>query len=160
MLYSNEKDSIIYNASNPVLLSALTGKVIKVADGDTITILNPQKKQIKVRLYGIDAPEKKQAYGEKSRKFLDSMIAGKNVTNEEKEARAEDIAKNLSDNKKWHTHGRYINIKILQEDLKLKIENYTDKKEFRANIKEYMKLLKDHIIRLNRRIYFHTKLYK
>lgn len=85
---------------------------------------------------------------------------GINVTKEQKEARAEEIAKNLSDNKKWHTHGRYINIKILQEDLKLKIENYTDKKEFRANIKEYMKLLKDHIIRLNRRIYFHAKLYK
>ncbi|WP_172129645.1 thermonuclease family protein [Campylobacter sp. RM16192] len=65
-------------------LFAFSGKVIKVADGDTITILNSQKQQIKVRLFGIDAPERKQAYGEKSRKFLAEMIAGKNVEVKEK----------------------------------------------------------------------------
>lgn len=65
-------------------LFAIEGKVIKVSDGDTITILNPQKQQVKVRLYGIDAPEKKQAYGNKSRKFLSNLIAGKIVEVKEK----------------------------------------------------------------------------
>ena len=65
-------------------LFALDGKVVKVADGDTITILTDSKEQVKIRLFGIDAPEKKQAYGEKSREFLSSLIAGKIVNIKEK----------------------------------------------------------------------------
>ncbi|WP_169975880.1 thermonuclease family protein [Campylobacter sp. RM16191] len=68
---------------SPTLALALGGKVVKVSDGDTITILQ-DKQQIKVRLYGIDAPEKKQAYGEKSRKFLANLIAGQIVEVKEK----------------------------------------------------------------------------
>ncbi|QCD52826.1 thermonuclease family protein [Campylobacter sp. RM16192] len=67
----------------PTLALALSGKVIKVSDGDTITILQ-NKQQIKVRLFGIDAPEKKQAYGEKSRKFLANLIAGQIIEVREK----------------------------------------------------------------------------
>lgn len=58
---------------------ALEGKVIKVSDGDTITVLDDNKVQHKVRFYGIDAPEKSQPYGEKSRENLASYIAGKYV---------------------------------------------------------------------------------
>ena len=57
----------------------LSGKVVKVVDGDTITLLTAEKKQIKVRLYGIDAPEKKQAFGEKSRNFLTERVGGRVV---------------------------------------------------------------------------------
>lgn len=42
----------------------LQGKVVRVADGDTITILDEAKVQSKIRLNRIDAPEMKQAYGE------------------------------------------------------------------------------------------------
>ena len=42
----------------PLFLFAFSAKVVKISDGDTITILQ-DKQQIKVRLYGIDAPEKK-----------------------------------------------------------------------------------------------------
>lgn len=41
------------------------GKTISVEDGDTITIQNNQRRQTKIRLYGIDTPEKGQAYGKK-----------------------------------------------------------------------------------------------
>ena len=54
----------------------LQGKVVRVADGDTITILDSTNVQNKVRLNKIDAPEKKQAFGEVSRKHLASMVAG------------------------------------------------------------------------------------
>ena len=57
----------------------LQGKVVRVADGDTITILDATNTQNKVRLNKIDAPEKKQAFGEVSRKHLASMVAGKIV---------------------------------------------------------------------------------
>lgn len=62
----------------PLILFALCGKVVSVHDGDTITIL-AQKKQIKIRLFGIDAPELKQPYGKKSKQFLSNLIAGQIV---------------------------------------------------------------------------------
>ena len=55
---------------------AFDAKVIKVSDGDTITALQ-NKQQVKVRLFGIDAPEKKQPYGKKSKRFLSNLITGK-----------------------------------------------------------------------------------
>ena len=55
------------------------GKVVRVADGDTLTILDATNVQHKVRLHGIDAPERKQAYGEASRKALAERVAGKVV---------------------------------------------------------------------------------
>lgn len=57
----------------------LIGKVVKVSDGDTITILTSDKTQYKIRLNDIDAPEKKQAFGNKSKDNLAKYIAGKTV---------------------------------------------------------------------------------
>ena len=44
--------------------------MVGVSDGDTITVLDSEKKQHKVRINGIDAPEKGQAFGERSRRSL------------------------------------------------------------------------------------------
>ncbi len=57
----------------------LTGKVVRVADGDTITVLDGSNTQHKVRLNKIDAPESGQAFGNVSKKHLSSMVAGKEV---------------------------------------------------------------------------------
>lgn len=59
--------------------NVVKGKVVKVYDGDTITLLDTSNNQLKIRFSGIDAPERKQAFGEKSRDYLASMIAGKTV---------------------------------------------------------------------------------
>jgi endonuclease YncB( thermonuclease family) len=61
-------------------LHAETGvaTVIRVSDGDTVTVLIDEQK-FKCRLYGIDAPEKEQPYGEDSRRYLMQMTLGKNV---------------------------------------------------------------------------------
>ena len=58
----------------------LTGKVVKVTDGDTLYVLDTNYKEHKIRLAGIDAPERKQAYGLASRKHLASIVAGQQVT--------------------------------------------------------------------------------
>ena len=57
------------------------GRVIAVSDGDTITVLDEMDQgKFKIRLDKIDAPEKKQAFGSKSKQFLSSLIFGKQVS--------------------------------------------------------------------------------
>ena len=55
------------------------GTVIKVYDGDTITVLDAARRQHKIRLSGIDAPELKQAFGRASRQHLADQVAGRTV---------------------------------------------------------------------------------
>ena len=57
----------------------LIGKVVGVSDGDTITLLDAGKTQYKIRLVGIDAPEKAQPYGQISKRNLSDLIYGKEV---------------------------------------------------------------------------------
>jgi len=57
----------------------LHAKVVSVADGDTITVLDAEKNQHKIRLQGIDAPEKNQAFGAKSKQALYELVHGKTV---------------------------------------------------------------------------------
>jgi endonuclease YncB( thermonuclease family) len=57
----------------------LTGRVVGVADGDTITILDADRQQHKIRLGGIDAPEKAQPFGQRSKENLSRLVFNKNV---------------------------------------------------------------------------------
>ena len=50
------------------------------ADGDTIKVLDATNTQHKIRMQGIDAPEKAQAYGQKSKQSLSQMVQNKQVT--------------------------------------------------------------------------------
>lgn len=84
----------------------LVGKVIKVTDGDTITILDANKEKFKIRLSGIDAPERKQAFGRVSKQSLSEMIAGKEVT---------------VDYNKRNRYGRVIG-KILYQNIDINLE--------------------------------------
>jgi endonuclease YncB( thermonuclease family) len=58
----------------------LQGRVVKVADGDTITLLDKGLTQHKIRLEGIDAPEKNQAFGWRSKHTLGLLVFGKEVS--------------------------------------------------------------------------------
>lgn len=60
-------------------LSAHAHRVIGIADGDTMTVL-VDKKPVKLRLANIDAPEKKQPFGQRSRESLSSICWGKDAT--------------------------------------------------------------------------------
>lgn len=59
---------------------SVTGKVVGVADGDTITVLDTSNRQHKIRFQGIDAPESAQAFGQRAKQNLSEMVFGKVVT--------------------------------------------------------------------------------
>jgi endonuclease YncB( thermonuclease family) len=70
---------LILFLSNFANAKTIEGLVVGVADGDTITVLDQQKNTFKIRLQGIDAPEKKQAFGEKSKQSLHDLVHSKQV---------------------------------------------------------------------------------
>ncbi|MDR2056597.1 MAG: thermonuclease family protein [Desulfovibrio sp.] len=54
-------------------------RVVSIADGDTITVLDADNRQVKIRLYGIDCPEKRQPYGTRARQATADAVMGKTV---------------------------------------------------------------------------------
>jgi len=59
--------------------SVIKGRVVGITDGDTFTLLTPDHIQYKIRLHGIDAPEKGQDFGSRSKQALGTLISGKEV---------------------------------------------------------------------------------
>ena len=60
----------------------IAGRVVGITDGDTVTVIEQDHGKINrftVRLYGIDAPEKRQEFGEKAREYLSKLIFTKPV---------------------------------------------------------------------------------
>ncbi|EHR9975097.1 thermonuclease family protein [Campylobacter upsaliensis] len=93
-LFFSLNQSLSFNAFLPQdfkeqnLEKELTGKVSKVIDGDTIELLAKTSKEnpynhitkLKIRLYGIDAPELKQAYGKEAKEFLSALVLKQEVS--------------------------------------------------------------------------------
>ena len=71
--------SFCFNATGQVSRS-LSGHVVDVYDGDTITVADPDRTEWKVRLAAVDAPELGQPFGKKARKELLELILGQPVT--------------------------------------------------------------------------------
>ena len=65
--------------SSPSLGTEFTGKVVGVQDGDTLTVRQDAGAAIRIRLWGIDAPENRQAYSNASKRQLSSLTFGKRV---------------------------------------------------------------------------------
>ncbi|WP_164155297.1 thermonuclease family protein [Sandarakinorhabdus rubra] len=64
----------------PGLAETLRGKVVGVTDGDTITLLVDGRRQYKIRLGEIDAPEGGQPYGRKSKRILSDLVYGQTIS--------------------------------------------------------------------------------
>jgi endonuclease YncB( thermonuclease family) len=62
-----------------ILFSQTSGKVIKISDGDTITVLLKGNKQKKLRLAEVDCPENGQAFGKNAKQFTSAQVFGKTV---------------------------------------------------------------------------------
>lgn len=84
-------------------------------------------------------------------------LIGQQVTEEEKQERAEEIARILGDNKRWHSHGRSIGLLTLQTELRLKIEDYSHNNELRALIRDYNDVICDYIVRMGIQNFLHSR---
>lgn len=62
-----------------IIPSTLSGKIVRVTDGDTVILLTNDNTQVKIRLDGINCPEKGQDFGTKATDFTKKLVAGKNV---------------------------------------------------------------------------------
>lgn len=117
----------------PVLLLAfaatlnadeIRGKVVGIADGDTITVLDSEKVQHKIRLEGIDAPEKGQAFGTKAKEKMSELVGEKDVVvTWEKKDRYGRILGDV------HLGDRHINLEMVQEGLAWHYKQYSKSKE-------------------------------
>ncbi|MFA6121728.1 MAG: thermonuclease family protein [Sideroxydans sp.] len=66
--------------ANISIADTLQGRVVGLADGDTVTVLDSLNVQFKIRLMGIDAPEKKMSFGQRSKEHLSDLVFNKQVT--------------------------------------------------------------------------------
>ncbi len=64
---------------NPAAAGEFKGRVVGVTDGDTIKVLHDDRAEI-VRLVGVDAPEKRQPYGDRARRFTSELAFDRTVT--------------------------------------------------------------------------------
>lgn len=100
-------------------------EVVSVADGDTFTRLDSQNRQIKVRLHGLDAPEKAQPFGNVARKALGDLIQGKVVdVHEVDKGRYGRVVANV------HFAGIYVNREKVAKGLAWRYVHYDKRGEF------------------------------
>ena len=70
---------VLVSSFSHLWAGTLTGRVVGVSDGDTITVLTEAREQYRIRLQGIDAPESKQAFGNVSKRSLSDLVFTKTV---------------------------------------------------------------------------------
>lgn len=82
---------------------------------------------------------------------------GNAVTQAEKEERATEIARDLGNNKIWHSHGRSIGIEALRRILKLEIEDYSNDTILKPLIRDYNDLICQYILRSGSEVFLHSR---
>ena len=161
----------------------VTGTIIGVSDGDTVTLLTKDNKQIKIRLHGIDCPEKNQAFGMKAKQFTSNLVFNQEVSLEifSKDQYGRTVGEiflpdGRSLNKELVRAGYAWQYQQFSKDPKLKVLEIDAKKEKRGlwadpnpippwefrrqNKKSSNQITKPQIIDKNATVYFNVKSYK
>jgi endonuclease YncB( thermonuclease family) len=103
----------------------LNGKVVAISDGDTLTILDESKTQHKIRLAGIDAPEKGQAFGNKARETLGDKVFQQSVRVE-----VIDIDRYKREVGRIYLGERFINMEMVRDGFAWRYVQYDKPGEF------------------------------
>ncbi len=77
-------ESLLSECSPKARAIDFSGRVVGVSDGDTIRVMHDGRGE-KIRLYGIDAPEKRQAFGNRAKQLVSALAFGKVVKVEVKD---------------------------------------------------------------------------
>lgn len=104
------------------------GRVVGIADGDTFTLLTSDKKQVKVRLHGIDCPERSQAFGQVARQKLSDLIFNQQVRVVQKDVDRYQRTVGIV----YTSDGRCINEELLREGLAWHYREYDKNPEWDA----------------------------
>lgn len=92
----------------------------------------------------------------KFKDWTQHRTTGKAVTQAERQQRAEEIARKLSDNKLWHSHARFINLTTLR-DLKLQIDDLSENKPLQESVRNYNRYVMDFIAKHKYNFLLHHK---
>jgi micrococcal nuclease len=102
----------------------IRGKVVSIADGDTITVLDAEKVQHKIRLEGIDAPEKGQAFGTKSKEKISEKVGEKELV--VRWTKKDRYGRILGD---VYLGDRHINLEMVRDGMAWHYKQYSKSKE-------------------------------
>ncbi len=105
----------------------LTGRVVAIADGDTLTVLDDSKVQHKIRLAGIDAPEKGQAFGTRSRENLAGKVFRQTIRLE-----VIDVDRYKREVGRIYLADRFINMEMVSDGFAWRYVQYDKPGEFTA----------------------------
>jgi len=93
----------------------------------------------------------------KFKNWTETETHSRPVTITDREQRAEEIARKLSDNELWHSHGRGISMQTLREDPNLKIVDFAEDRELSRLVRTYHNLLRDYLLREQFPSFIHTR---
>jgi len=100
--------------------ATISGKVVHIADGDTLTILTVRNKQVKIRLAGIDTPEKAQPFGTKAKQALAAL-----TFNEQVDVSVETVDRYRRTVGYVTVHGANVNAELVRQGMAWVYRKYT-----------------------------------
>jgi endonuclease YncB( thermonuclease family) len=124
----NSRDSHGHSAPREIdPREVITGKVVSIADGDTLTVLDEHDSQHRIRLFGIDAPEKGQAFGNRAKENLSNKVFGKTVRVE-----VVDVDRYGRQVGRIYLGGRFINLEQARDGYAWRYPEFDRRHEFDA----------------------------
>lgn len=112
--------------TNLVCAQLIQGKVVRVSDGDTITVLDSANTQIRVRLYGIDCPENGQDFSNVAKRFTSDLCFAKIVSVYVKDLDRYGRTVGIV----WTRDSINVNLELLREGLAWHYKHFDNSEEF------------------------------